>query len=261
MPPGGCVHVYTPWGAAAVSSHRRGCCPPELLGAVELEVLPRLTWPTATSWIAPSHPFQGPSWCSGIQDQGWIFTQGYCEPKGVFCLPDWSTICPGQAGTLSLGTHRLYFGFQGKWQLTVITYPLASFVPLFPFSILRWLLAISSHSFSHAEWKNTSKSGATGSKFWARLCWNISLPGKVNNCHRMNTSLSLHFMVYFAVELPGTAEETQRIAELALLFVFWETNKRATSASHRHKHSHTCFVNRYMALENISHFPGHTHLT
>lgn len=166
---------------------------------------------------------------------------------------------PGE--TLSLGTHRLYFGFQGKWQLTVITYPLASFVPLFPFSILRWLLAISSHSFSHAEWKNTSKSGATGSKFWARLCWNISLPGKVNNCHRMNTSLSLHFMVYFAVELPGTAEETQRIAELTLLFVFWETNKRATSASHRHKHSHSCFVNRYMALEIISHFPGHTHLT
>lgn len=189
--------------------HRGGdVFPPELVGAVELEVPPRLAWPTAASWIVPTHPCQGPSWCSGIQDQGRIFTRGYCEPKGVFCIPappDWNTVCPGQAGTPSLGTCRLSFGFQGKWQLTS---PLAPFSPFSPFSIHRWLLAISSHCFSHTEWKNTSKSGATGSKFWAGLCWNISLPGKVNICHRMNTSLSLHFMVYFAMRLTGTAEET-----------------------------------------------------
>lgn len=104
--------------------------PPELVGAMELEVLPRLTWPTATFWIAPSHPCQGPSWCSGIQDEGRISTRAYCEPKGLFCLPaspHWSTVCPGQAGTPFLGTHRLSFGFQRKWQLIVITSPPAPF--------------------------------------------------------------------------------------------------------------------------------------
>lgn len=219
--PGGYVHVYTPEEQQQCPHTGGDVVPPKL---VELEVLPRLTWPTATSWTFLSHPCQGQSWGSSIQDQGRIFTQGSCEPKGLFCPPA-PPVCPGQAGTPSLGTHRLSFVFQGKWHLAIIISPLALFSPLF--SIHRWLLAASSHSFSHIEWENASKSGANGPKFWARLCWNISLPGKVNICHRMNTSLSLHFMVYFAVRLPGTAEETlekSRIAELTLLFMFWQTS-------------------------------------
>lgn len=41
--------------------------PPELVGAVKLEVPPMLTLPAATSLVAPSHLCQGPSWCNGIQ--------------------------------------------------------------------------------------------------------------------------------------------------------------------------------------------------
>ncbi|NXH84253.1 CAN9 protein, partial [Edolisoma coerulescens] len=79
----------SPWVDAFMSTHheeqqecphtRGGVVPAELVGAVELEVLPRLTWPKPTSWIAPSHPCQRSSWCSGIQDQGRISTQGYCD--------------------------------------------------------------------------------------------------------------------------------------------------------------------------------------
>lgn len=56
----------------------------ELAGAVRLRAVPMLTLPTATSLVAHFHPCQGPSWCSGIQDQGSIATWGYCESRETF---------------------------------------------------------------------------------------------------------------------------------------------------------------------------------
>lgn len=206
--------------------------PPELVEAVKLEVPPVLTLPAATSSVTPSRWCQGPSWCSGIQDQGRIFTWAYCEPEGAFCLPappNCSTIYPGYAGTCFLGTHGLTFWISRGVAANCYNISSGPYTTFFsswreenegffpPFSIRRWLLATSSHSFSHTEWKNTSKSGATWSKFWARLRWNISLPGKLNIWHSMNTFPSLRVMVYFAVGFLVIAEETLKTRGLLSL--------------------------------------------
>lgn len=132
FPLGGCVHVHTPWGAAAVSSHRMGCCPSQTAGSSEAGGPAQ-----AHSYLLDSSLPSMPGtilvqWDSGSEKD---LHPRIMWPKGVFHLPappDWSTVCPGQAGTPSLGTHRLSFGFQRKWQLTVITSPLASFLPSFP---------------------------------------------------------------------------------------------------------------------------------
>lgn len=192
FPLGGRIHAYTPWGAAGISSHMRGCCPSwtgrssEAGGTAHAHLAHRHLFGSTLPSVPGAILVQLDSKSGRDLHARELWAQGSLLSTSTSRLQH--SLCPGWAGTCCLGTHG--FGFQEQWQLTAITCPLASTPPsppegkkirvFSPFSIHRWLLAISSHSFSHTEWKNTSKSGATGSKFWARLCWNISLPGKMN---------------------------------------------------------------------------------
>lgn len=115
FPLGGPIHAYTPWGAAGISLRARRCCPCWAGGSSEAEG-------GAHAHLAHSHLFGStlPSMPGTILVQ-WdsrsgqhrhmrlLWTQGAFSPPAP---PNCSTVCPGQAETRFLETHRLSFTFQ-----------------------------------------------------------------------------------------------------------------------------------------------------
>lgn len=221
-------NIFTHWGDIV---------PPELVGAVKVEV--------SHAHLACSHLFDSTFssvrgtilvqwdsrsgkdlrvrelWAQGSLlststsklQQSALVRQGYTSWGDTGCILDFKRA----SITSSLGPKPPFLLLKGrKWGVFYL------------FSIHRWLLAISSHSFSHTEWKNTSKSGATGSKFWARLCWNISLPGKINTSRKMAQHEHISVIIFHGLFCSGVASycrggvEKTWIAELTL-FMFWET--------------------------------------
>lgn len=215
--------VSTLWGAAGISSHLRECRPswtgwsseaggnphahlahshlfsstlPSVPGTILVRRDSRSGKDLHMTTVSPREPFVYQQLQTAPQSQSALARQGHASWGHTSCLLD--------------------FKRGGIWLLYISSGPSTTFLSsrgeenkgFFPFSIHRWLLAVSSHSLSHTEWKNTSESGATGSKLWDRLCWNISFPGKMTTMAQHEHIFAIMCLIYFVVGLPVTAKET-----------------------------------------------------